>query len=301
MSELQAALKAARGGETIFLAPGMYPAFIISSLSFDKTVTITGAGALLHGVVVAECRGLRFLKLNFQGDPQENANGILIRRSREIVVENCEFQNLMHGIGHLASASVSIKGNKFFNIRSDGVRGGGSSRVSILGNHFSSFHPQMRADGKGDHPDAIQFWTTNTTVSAEDIVIQGNLIERGAGLTMQGVFLRDESGGDLPYIRPKVLDNVVIGGAWNGVTIGGGVDVEVARNICLAFPDEGCRVRVSRARGGSVRDNQASDFVFSDLSNVQLVRNAKLAAVKDGGAAFMKARARILRAQASGR
>ena len=293
VNELQDALKAAKSGHVIVLAPGIYPAFSIHNLSFDEPVILTGAGAILQGVTVFGCTGLGFQGLSFQGDPDRLADGLLIRQSKRISVEGCEFQKLMYGIGHLNSADLRVEKNRFLNLRSDGMRGGGSSRLSIIGNHFTNFHPKMQADGRGDHPDAIQFWTVNTTTSAEDILVQNNLVERGDGLTIQGVFLGDDHHGKLPYIRPKLLDNVIVGGAWNGVTIGGGVDIEVARNVCLAFPDQGCRVRVQNVATGVVSDNQASDFVFDNMGKVKLTRNVRLAPARDRGVAFMRAREKI--------
>jgi len=289
--ELVAALKRADGGETIRLAPGVYPGFSVSNLKFAQAVTVVGEDAVIQGkATIYGCSNLTFNGLFFRGDPDRDSDCLLLRESSGLTVRDCEFQGSMCGIGHLNNTDLKIERNRFVNLRSDGMRGGGSSRVTIVDNHFSSFHPRMRADGRGDHPDAIQFWTSNTKASAEDILIQRNVIERGDGSTVQGIFVGDESGGKLPYRRVRILDNVVIGGAWNGVAIGSGSDIEIARNVCLAFPDEGCRVRVQNVTSGVVVDNEASDFVFMNNGRLTLSRNKKLGAVNDRGAAFMRAR-----------
>lgn len=289
--ELVAALKVAKGGEVIRLAPGSYSGFTVSNLKFPQPVTVLADSALVQGkTTVYGCENLAIAGVRFSGDPDRDSDCLLIRESRHVAVRGCEFQGALCGIGHLNNRDLRFEGNRFSNLRSDGIRGGGSSRVQIIGNHFASFHPRTRADGRGDHPDAIQFWTSNTKTSAEDILIQGNLIERGEGKTVQGIFVGDESGGELPFVRVRILENVVIGGAWNGIAIGGGIDVEVVRNVCLAFPDEGCRVRVQNVSEGIVSDNQASDFVLVNLQKVKLSRNKKVAAVRDQGAAFMRSR-----------
>src|SRR3546814_8411255 len=90
--------------------------------------------------------------------------------------------------------SSDLSGNSFHTMRSDGVRGGGTNDVVISNNYFTDFHPVG-----ADHPDAIQLWTTNTTESARNISITGNVFERGDGDIIQGIFLRDQSGGKLPY------------------------------------------------------------------------------------------------------
>ena len=58
----------------------------------------------------------------------------------------------------------------------DGVRGTGSSFVTIASNTFTDFRPNST-----DHPDAIQFWTYGSTASATDIVIKDNVFTRGTG------------------------------------------------------------------------------------------------------------------------
>src|SRR3546814_6684622 len=70
--------------------------------------------------------------------------------------------------------SSDLSGNSFHTMRSDGVRGGGTNDVVISNNYFTDFHPVG-----ADHPDAIQLWTTNTTESARNISITGNVFERG--------------------------------------------------------------------------------------------------------------------------
>src|SRR3546814_18636009 len=107
--------------------------------------------------------------------------------------------------------SSDLSGNSFHTMRSDGVRGGGTNDVVISNNYFTDFHPVG-----ADHPDAIQLWTTNTTESARNISITGNVFERGDGDIIQGIFLRDQSGGKLPYQDVTISDNIVLGGMYNG-------------------------------------------------------------------------------------
>src|SRR3546814_7847110 len=86
-----------------------------------------------------------------------------------------EFEDRHHAINFLDSDHVTVSGNSFHTMRSDGVRGGGTNDVVISNNYFTDFHPVG-----ADHPDAIQLWTTNTTESARNISITGNVFERGA-------------------------------------------------------------------------------------------------------------------------
>src|SRR3546814_20805373 len=86
-----------------------------------------------------------------------------------------------------SSDLVTVSGNSFHTMRSDGVRGGGTNDVVISNNYFTDFHPVG-----ADHPDAIQLWTTNTTESARNISITGHVFERGDGDIIQTLFLQLE-------------------------------------------------------------------------------------------------------------
>src|SRR3546814_7169738 len=88
--------------------------------------------------------------------------------------------------------SSDLSGNSFHTMRSDGVRGGGTNDVVISNNYFTDFHPVG-----ADHPDAIQLWTTNTTESARNISITGNVFERGDGDIIQGIFRSEEHTSEL--------------------------------------------------------------------------------------------------------
>ena len=116
----------------------------------------------------------------------------MIRDSSDITVTNSEFTHARYAVSMLDNSGVTISGNYFHDLRTDGVRGGGNSNVVISDNFFTNFRP-----AEGDHADAIQFWTTNTTTSAENIRITGNVIVRGEGGATQGIFMRDEAGGHI--------------------------------------------------------------------------------------------------------
>src|SRR3546814_7114641 len=76
-----------------------------------------------------------------------------IRNSSNISVTESEFEDLHHAINFLDSDHVTVSGNSFPTMRSDGVRGGGTNDVVISNNYFTDFHPVG-----ADHPDAIQLW-----------------------------------------------------------------------------------------------------------------------------------------------
>jgi hypothetical protein len=64
---------------------------------------------------------------------------------------------------------------------------GGTSNVVVSDNSSGT------STRLGRPSDAIQFWTRNTKVAAHDISVTGNVIERGKGEAIQGIFFRDQS------------------------------------------------------------------------------------------------------------
>lgn len=308
---LNTALKAAKAGDTILLSTGTY-ALTATKLNFASDVTIASADAsrpaALTSIAVTDTTGLTMRDLELKatpaagsnsfrvtdsedihfmrvsvhgsldGDPRGDMNGLLIRGSRNVSVEDSEFQDLGHGISHLNSSLVTIARNEFHHLKVDGVRGGGSSDVTITANLFRDFHP-----GGADHPDAIQFWTTNTTTIARNIVITDNAFIRGDGAPVQGIFLRDQEG-DLPYEKVLISGNVVAGATYNGIMVNGARDVTVTDNLVQGFSDRKSWIRLQDVSTATVSGNSTSHLIFETSINVTTLANTTLALATDDGA-----------------
>jgi len=297
VSALTAALAAATPGETIQLAPGTYSGVTLKNLNFSSGVTITSESstnqAVITGLTVQSSSGLTFSNLQFStvGDTAENPfyvyessninfndlnvhgnpslavsdqlAAFLIRSSTNVSVTNSQFQNLLDGIGHLNDNGLTISDNTFQDINNDGIRGGGSSNVTISGNTFSDFFPSP-----GDHDDAIQFWTTNTTTSAQNITITDNTISRGTGSSaFQGVFVRDEVG-NLPFENLTISGNTVDGGGYNGIAVMGADGAQLTNNTVVSYTDQLSWIRVQDATNVSMVDNQAATYALADNTNL---------------------------------
>lgn len=289
---LLTALSGAQGGDSIRLAAGSYSAIAISNLHFANDVTISsqdpGNAAVISGLNVKACSGLTFtgLELIVTGPTSANAvtvsssqdihfdrvyvhgvldnnasadgGGIVLRDSSDVSVSNSEFEQLFWGIGHLNVTHMELRGNTFHDLRLDGIRGGGSSWVMIAGNYFHDFHSLA-----GDHGDAIQFWTTNTTASAHDILVEDNLFERGEGTVAQGVFIRDEL--DIyPYENVVIRGNLIIGGMFNGIAVDGARGLVIENNIVEGFLDMKSWIRVDAADGVTLTNNTANTYLIAN-------------------------------------
>lgn len=310
-SSLNAALKAAKAGDTILLSSGSY-ALSVSGLKFAADVTIASANpdrpAVITGLSIKDSAGLTLRDLDLSasgagsghpfvvyrsqdihlerlsvhgsldGNPHNDGKGLLIRESRDVSVTDSEFQDLAEGVAHIDSFGLTIAQNTFHHLTYDGVRGGGSSNVTISGNLFRDFFPKG-----GDHPDAIQFWTTNTTTSAKNIVITDNAFVRGEGAAAQGIFIRDQVGS-LPYENVTITGNVVAGGMYHGVSIIGARNVVIEDNIAQGFPGMKSWVRLSKVDGGTVTGNAANEVILVDTRNVVSADNELLPLATDNGA-----------------
>lgn len=312
---LTSALKVAKAGDVIQLQAGTYSPVAITGAKFDGTVTITSQDpatmAKMTGLSVRDSEGLTFRGLEFvvdagkannqfhvygsknvnldalnvhgslDGDPSNDLDGIMIRESTRVSVTNSEFQQLRHGVSHLDSDGVRIDNNHFHDLRTDGVRGGGSSNVSIKGNYFTDFHM-----AKGDHADAIQFWTTNTTKAVSNIHVEGNLVVRGSGDAIQGILFRDEVG-NLPYSGVKIINNMVVGGAFQGISIQAAKDLTLSGNVVAGLADQKSWIGLFNSDRVVMSGNTATAYVTDASTNVVRSGEVTIGTPADGGKALL--------------
>lgn len=298
---LEAALKAAQSGDRILLAPGVYSTVTLkyltlspAELRFDPPVTITSADparpAQISVMRINRVHGLTFTGLEFvsipglfsheikncsritldrnhfhgslDGDSSNDGSGISFAWCSDVKVTNNEFQQLLRGVSFGATKNVLLQGNSFHDIRSDGANFSQVNFVDVRGNDFRSF----RAVGT-DHPDAIQFWTSNTTTPSTDILIAENLAEKGEGAGMQAFFLRDQLL-TLPYERVTIRDNLAVDTGYNGIRIQGAKDVKVIGNELITIaPLDGTKPQttfmlVQRGDGVFSQNNRAAAISF---------------------------------------
>lgn len=291
-AQLMSALKTASAGDTILLREGDYSGVNIQGFKFNGTVTIKSADpdspATITDLYVRNSNGLAFSDLKFAanstakqfpfevreasnisfdkseftgppGDAGHQVQAMIIRTSTNVSVTNSEFHNTWNALSHMDSNGVTITGNSFYNIREDGVRGGGTSNLVISNNKFTDFHPVG-----DDHPDGIQLWTTNTTKAASNITISNNVIERGDGAIYQGIFIQDSSN-QLNYQNLVVTKNLVVGSMWNGIYVHNVASGAVTENRVIGFTDQRNWISVQSTSGKVVvADNEANRFLFDD-------------------------------------
>lgn len=295
--------KKAVAGDTIRLAPGQYDGITskYAVRDFDPPVTIRSADPQNRaklGAFRVTWKGFTFSELDFvvkpigtlgsapfefvnsdritidnvrvygtlNGDASDDPIGLGFRNTSNIVVADSEFQQLLRGLVIGSAQNVKVLNNAFHDLRSDGADFADVQRVEIRGNTFRNFTPAA-----SDHPDAIQFWTSNTTRPSTDIVIAENLIEKGEGAGTQGIFLRDQVG-TLPYERVSIRDNLVYDTGYNGIRVQGGKAFTLERNelvSLVAEPYYQTFLLLQNVDGVVARENRSVNINFGTLNVTQ--------------------------------
>jgi Ca2+-binding RTX toxin-like protein len=315
-AELLSAAKLAQPGDEIRLAPGQYsgvalkgilPAGNVTITSADPTnpavfsdLTVSGSSNLTIANVkmmvpdnsliwyhfqILSSSNIKVVDTLFEGPgltPVQSTTGLMVRNSTNVSVDSSEFKNLVFGVAFLDNKGVAVTNSLFHDIRCDGIRGGGNSQVDFSYNYFTNFRPAT-----GEHADAIQFWTTNTTAPTSDITIVGNAIVRGTnGAPIQGIFFRDELM-TMPYSNVSVKENIVIGGSYNSITLDGVISGTATGNSVIAFPDQDAWIRTQNTTESLVLSGNTA-FKYVTQFN-ELVDNATTPSVTDGGLAVLQA------------
>lgn len=314
-AELTAALSKSQDGDVIQLASGSYGKLVLKDTNIAGNVTITSADpanqAVINGLLVKNSSGLTFSGLDFHNPidglhnafqllgsknivldnlqvhgPNNMGSGLevallMVRNTTNVTVSNSEFFNGWQAINMLDNNGLTISNNYIHDIRTDGVRGGGNSDLLITKNTFTDFFPNSI-----DHPDAIQLWTNYTTTSATNVTISDNLILRGEGAPMQGIFMRDIVG-TLPFQNMNITGNIIAGGLYNGIAVEHVGSGTIANNIVAGFADQRSWIRADNSTNLTVTNNQAT-FYQSQMKAEQGVNgNTLISDSTDGGAALI--------------
>lgn len=326
---LQGALGKLQAGDVLQLAPGVYSGFttkyvkawdlarpiIVTSADPGAPATITdftvqGAQGLIfrdlrlnatnpvprsYGFIFAGSQGLGFERVtvhgSLDGDPSNDPFGLQLRGCADIWVRDSVFTELNRGLLVGTTERVRVTGNRFHLLRSDGMDFAQVKDVEITDNHIRDIY---RAPT--DHPDAIQFWTSGTTAPSSDVLIARNLIERGVGGAMQGIFIRDELG--LPYERLTIADNLVVGTGWNALRIVGNAtkptrEITIRGNELITFDAlEGVPAKelltyilIQNVDGAVAEGNRAAQMSFDKVTGLTNAGNTITKPVKDRGRA----------------
>ena len=240
------------------------------NLNFDASSTKPGASL----VSVYSSSNINFTGSAFHGNANvtlaQSVEGMVIENTNNISVSNSSFYNLHDALNHFNADGLTVANNTFYHLFDDGVRGGGSSDVKVVGNSFTDLHFDASDQS---HPDAIQFWTTNTTSAVSNILVENNTYTRGDGNPAQGIFFRDQVGG-LPYSNVQILNNTITGSLWNGIEVIDGKNLTVSGNV-ISSPDKVIvpLIALRDVSNSTLSYNDAPSYGYQNTVNVTLVGN----------------------------
>lgn len=314
-AQLQSALSTATGGDRIILAAGNYGAISIANKNYSSAVTIQTSisnPAHFDGLFISNSSNLSFSGLDmgralntgepeytqlnwirsssnikfdhidFHGskdnDPSNDGVAMALTGVTGFSVTNSSFSDVYRAIAMKQGANISIQGNDFHFIRSDGIVVASTDGISIDGNSFTDFRPIS-----GDHADAIQFWNTGEAVGSANISIKNNTIIQtyfsGVAQTgVQGIFISDP----LQYGFKNVLiqNNFIYSNdAYNGLTVNGGTDVRITDNTVLSKTDDAMQlwIRLEASQNVYLADNVTDNIVMKNIEALFQDHNINLA------------------------
>lgn len=313
LATLNAALDRAKGDEEIRLAAGNYGDLNLRARAFPEGLKIVGeedgkavfntialtdvANLTFRNIVIGRAlaagepnwvkfanviraTNITFDKVAFRGsmdaNPLNDGGGLGVRASDKITVVASTFEQLYMGLAMDASRDIVVEGNRFHDLRNDGMNFAGVTNVALRSNFFTDFYPLIKADGSGDHPDAIQFFTAGAKKASQDIVITSNVILQGNGSGSQGIFLTDQVGG-LPFRNVRIENNLIYVRSWNGIMVGGGVNISINNNTTISPTDDAVflRIRLQNIEGISLANNVVDEFTF-EIAPPALVNSLEL-------------------------
>jgi hypothetical protein len=239
------------------------------------------------GVRVAASNNITFNADSFHGvlngDSTMDGKGLFFANSSNVTVQNSEFQDLLVGISNVTSTNVTITGNNLHEIRRDGIDNAGSSNVVVSGNTFSDFQHVGDPSTGGEHPDAIQFWTTSTETD-HNITVANNVIVQGAGRDMHGIFVRALNGGT--YDSVNITGNLIVNGSYEGISVNGGTNIQVTNNTVQAISQMATTpwIQVENVSGAVVTGNSSDKYhLDQNVSGLTQGANVVTKPVSDGG------------------
>lgn len=238
-----------------------------------------GDGKGRYGVLVINSRDLLIDKVSVRSRNRnrqiKSGIAMMLRQSSDVTVRQSYFTGFRHGIAMLDLQNSLIELNEFENLRTDAIRGGGVNRTRIANNVITGFTP-----AHGDHPDGIQLWSTGQRRTAKDVDIVDNLVVRGGGGPIQGIFVRD-TRLRLPFEDLSITGNFIIGSLYNGITVLGARRLNLAANTVLAHSDQRSFIRMEYTRNSVAASNVAPNFVIRNNRTRPRVQGNRIIEAQD--------------------
>lgn len=288
-AQLTTALRGARAGDTVLVAPGNYGVQLINGIRPSGTVTIkpldAEAGATfqqfriinssnlaLEGFTVAnpltpgaprsttvqitKASGISLSGFNIHGslngNQHDDAHGIAIVDSQRVMVLDTTLRQVHGGIVIGRSSDLVMAGNTITEAR-EGINMSQVNGALFERNHLSDFRPAPR-----DHPDFFQVHAAGSNIGSNNLVFRENVMIEREGYTVGGIFIRSE--------------NLAKGVRHSNITVENNFYEGTYRNAIAISNTDGVRIE-----SNTVLENQqfghASAIIVDDISHARIANN----------------------------
>jgi hypothetical protein len=229
------AMAFAAPGITLQPAPGAKPVFssFTSYRSGGVTLQDLEFAAKGTGIILAQGERFNLLRLNLHG--AEVGLGVSLAAANKVSITFCEISHFGSGVNSSGCTDLTITDNALHDLHTDGILATAAVNATVSRNNIESFTPAT-----GAHPDAIQF-AAYQGVNSANVVIEDNIITRGNGSYIQGIFI--EGTNNL-----TIVDNAMSGTMSNGISVSSTATALVKGNFVQGYVDMDSRITV---RGGS--------------------------------------------------
>lgn len=237
-------------GAVVTLGPGPYDLIEIRGATFDPPVTIDAGTTVVRGLRIWDSKGVKWRGGVVQSPAGRDGGGPSyygadLRKVDGVEFDGTRFTDALRGMVVADSRNIVVRNASFTGLRTDGIDLAGTSNVLLENNRFDNFTPKKatgsKADGTfkdGDHPDAIQMWTTPNVKSVSDITIRGNTIDGDT----QGInFFGPQGDG---YFRINISDNDVKITYPAAISLTTCTDCNVRENRLAARPESKFRPNI---------------------------------------------------------
>jgi len=305
---LDAAIKNAKSGDVILLAPGTYSSITMTNITPASNITIQSLDTNNKAVVgriwltntnnitlkdfnvvrptlptdefavanrALSSSNLTIDGVNFSGgtgDPTKAMGwGLSVRGGTNVTLINSTFDHFVTGMEARGVTNMLVRGNNFHENRRDHTNFAEMTNIVIDDNRFEGLYPI-----NDEHPDAIQFMTTGTTYSSSNIKITNNVVLQGNGLGTQGFYIQDELG-TLPYKNLTIDNNLIyLSRMYHGINVTHGDNVSITNNTVTSVSDEKSEwIRVQDVTG-NIANNLTDQIIMEGTNNVTTSQNIEL-------------------------
>lgn len=223
-------------------------------------------GGSIEGVAwrvqVIDSSAIDLSELDITGRPNPASTvpgGVYVHRSNHVSLKRLKVGLVSNGLRIFETHQAVVADNIIYDFGSDGMQISDASGSVISGNFITRAHPEP-----GDHPDGIQMYTVGKQTAASDIVIKDNLIERGTGDLLQGIFVTDETDKN-PFANLEIANNIVLGSMYHGITVAGATSGAVRGNVVIPLNGQQNWIKLANAGAMVLEDNVAQDLMRDKL------------------------------------